>query len=255
MSVQLFDEPGCTTWQSPNHGALLTPAGMHPILVRMTAAILLLGIRPIWETIPREAERTDWPVIWVETQNDVASRRLEAAPRGAPMMLQRSEFHVVHYRGTGNFLFNFKNWRSACIPACWGCNFLYACTHRVPATEHPTAAADPYHPPPADTVEAATYEGWKQFRLLCDRCHGEDAEGTSFGPNLLLSLKPDGNTPNRAAFVALLISGPPDRGMPPAARLGLKPESFDGLYDYLEGRSAGRFLGGRPARRAPQALP
>ena len=41
---------------------------MHPVLVRVTAAVLLLGIRPIWETIPPEAERTDWPVIWLEAQ-------------------------------------------------------------------------------------------------------------------------------------------------------------------------------------------
>jgi hypothetical protein len=41
---------------------------LHPILVRVTAAVQLLGIQPIWETIPVTAERTDWPVIRAEAQ-------------------------------------------------------------------------------------------------------------------------------------------------------------------------------------------
>jgi hypothetical protein len=109
--------------------------------------------------------------------------------------------------------------------------------------------SDRYHTPPTDTLEPTTYEGWKQFRLLCDRCHSEDALGTSFGPNLLVSLKPDGSVPNRAAFVTLLLTRRPDRGIPAASRLGLEPKAFDGLYDYLEGRSSGKYLGGRPARK------
>jgi hypothetical protein len=126
-----------------------------------------------------------------------------------------------------------------------------SCGHRAPAPDPPRVdLSDRYHTPPADTLEPATYDGWKQFRLFCDRCHGEDALGTSFGPNLLVSLKPDGSVPTRAAFVALLLAGRPDRGMPAASRLGLEPRSFDGLYDYLEGRSSGKYLGGRPARRS-----
>lgn len=68
VSIILFDEPRATHWQPPHRGEPLTLAAAHPILVRVTAALLLLGIRPIWETIPPEAERTDWPVIWAEAQ-------------------------------------------------------------------------------------------------------------------------------------------------------------------------------------------
>jgi len=67
-SIILYDEPNALYWQAPHRGAPLTGAEMHPILVRVTAAMVLLGIRPIWETMPREAERTDWPVIWAEAQ-------------------------------------------------------------------------------------------------------------------------------------------------------------------------------------------
>lgn len=43
---------------------MLTPAEQHSILVRVAAAVLLLGVQPIWETNPPDAVRTDWPVIW-----------------------------------------------------------------------------------------------------------------------------------------------------------------------------------------------
>jgi hypothetical protein len=68
VSIILYDEPGAFRWQPPFQRELLSPAELHPILVRVTAAVLLLGVRPIWETMPRDAERTDWPVIWAEAQ-------------------------------------------------------------------------------------------------------------------------------------------------------------------------------------------
>ena len=111
------------------------------------------------------------------------------------------------------------------------------------------SVGDPYHPAPRDTLDRRTYEGWKRFRLDCDRCHGEDAEGTSFGPSLLDALKPTGAVPTRAAFDSLLTQGRPDKGMPNAEKLGLAPEQFEGIYDYLVGRSSGLYHGGRPAVR------
>ena len=81
-----------------------------------------------------------------------------------------------------------------------------------PANRPNLVALDPYHLPLSDTLDRATYEGWKQVRLLCDRCHGDDAQGT-------------------------------------AARLGLSPEKFDGLYRYPAERSSSQFFGGRPALR------
>jgi len=64
VSIILYDEPGRFRWEAPFRGEPLTHAEMHPILVRVTAAVLLLGVRPIWETMG--IERTDWPVIWAE---------------------------------------------------------------------------------------------------------------------------------------------------------------------------------------------
>lgn len=123
-----------------------------------------------------------------------------------------------------------------------------------PAPASPTpapavVAADPYHPPPRDTVEAAVYKGWQQMMLQCARCHGDDAQGTSFGPSLVLALGPDGRVPTRDEFLDVLVNGRSDKGMPSAAQMGIDSVYFEGLYQYLKGRSDGRLHGGRPARR------
>lgn len=66
VSIILYDEPHNTRWEPPHQDVKLTAPELHPILVRATASVLLLGIRPVWETMPAGAERADWPVIWAE---------------------------------------------------------------------------------------------------------------------------------------------------------------------------------------------
>jgi mono/diheme cytochrome c family protein len=131
-----------------------------------------------------------------------------------------------------------------------------ACSRAGPTASPPPAspaasasAADPYHPPPRDTVEVVAYKGWQQYSLQCARCHGEDGQGTSFAPSLVVALKPDGHAPSRGEFLEILTKGREDKGMPSAAKLGLDSLYFDGLYQYLKRRSDGRLHGGRPARR------
>jgi mono/diheme cytochrome c family protein len=119
----------------------------------------------------------------------------------------------------------------------------------TPPAASPAGVADPYHPPPRDTVDIAAYKGWQQYSLQCARCHGEDGQGTSFAPSLVVALRPDGHAPNREEFLGILTKGREDKGMPPAAKLGLDSLYFDGLYQYLKDRSDGRLHGGRPARR------
>jgi len=109
--------------------------------------------------------------------------------------------------------------------------------------------ADPYHPPPRDTVDVPLYKAWQQYSLQCARCHGEDAQGSSFGPSLLRALSPEGDVTTRDAFLDVLTHGRSDKGMPSAEKIGLDSVYFAGLFDYLKGRSDGRLHGGRPARR------
>lgn len=111
------------------------------------------------------------------------------------------------------------------------------------------SAHDTYHPAPRDTVPAAAYDGWKQYSLHCARCHGEEAQGTSFAPSLLTALTADGSIPSQERFFALLSEGRASKGMPSAGTMGLDSAYFAGLYQYLKGRSDGVLHGGRPARR------
>ncbi len=80
-----------------------------------------------------------------------------------------------------------------------------------------TAAADaplrdPYHTAPLDTVPQQVYDGWKQFNLNCARCHGEDAQGTTIAPHLIVSLKPDGPINTKELFVQTVCAGRPAQG-------------------------------------------
>jgi mono/diheme cytochrome c family protein len=118
-----------------------------------------------------------------------------------------------------------------------------------PASPPATPVSDPYHPRPRDTVDVALYKAWQQYSLQCARCHGEDGLGTSFGPNLIEAMKPGGDVPTREDFFSILHQGREDKGMPPASKVGVDSMYFEGLYQYLKGRSEGRYHGGRPARR------
>ena len=145
---------------------------------------------------------------------------------------------------------------TAALGAVVGCH-RSAADQPAPAAEQsaPTPAAttpaepDPYHPPPRDTVDVPLYKAWQQYSLQCARCHGEDAQGSSFGPSLLEALRPDGAVPTREEFLKVLAGERSDTGMPSAEKMGLDSVYFAGLYDYLKGRSEGRYHGGRPARR------
>jgi len=115
--------------------------------------------------------------------------------------------------------------------------------------EAAVATPDPYHSAPRDTVELPVYKGWQQFMLHCSRCHGEEAQATSFAPSLVMGLRPEGDVPDRERFITTLRDGRPKEGMPSATTMGLDSAYFDGLYQYLKGRSDGRLHSGRPARR------
>jgi hypothetical protein len=106
---------------------------------------------------------------------------------------------------------------------------------------------DKYHQAPKDTVDQATYDGWKQYNLNCARCHGEDVLGSTIAPHLVMSLKPDGpiNTPE--LFTQVVCAGRPEKGMPSWCALGLEPAKISQIYSYVKGRSEGKLQPGRPA--------
>jgi mono/diheme cytochrome c family protein len=122
----------------------------------------------------------------------------------------------------------------------------------TPSGETQTATAplrDAYHQAPKDTVDQATYDGWKQYNLNCARCHGEDVLGTTIAPHLIVSLKPDGPINTQESFVQVVCAGRPEKGMPAWCSLGMDPAKINQIYSYVKGRSEGKIGPGRPARK------
>ena len=106
-----------------------------------------------------------------------------------------------------------------------------------------------YHPVASDTLPAATYAGWEQFQVNCSRCHGQDAEGTSFAPSLVEALGPGGPVENETTFLSIACNGVPGTGMPAWCKLGLGEDKLRQVYLYLSGRASGVIHPGRPAER------
>jgi mono/diheme cytochrome c family protein len=125
----------------------------------------------------------------------------------------------------------------------------------TPATTpaQPEASAplrDAYHTAPLDTVSQEVYAGWKQFNLNCARCHGEDVQGTTIAPHLIVSLRPDGPINTKEIFVQTVCAGRPAKGMPAWCALGLDMEKINQIYAYVKGRSDSKIHPGRPAVKA-----
>jgi mono/diheme cytochrome c family protein len=118
------------------------------------------------------------------------------------------------------------------------------------SAEQTTASAplrDPYHPAPLDTVSQQVYNGWKQFNLNCARCHGEDVQGTTIAPHLIVSLRPDGPINTKELFIQTVCAGRPAKGMPSWCALGMEMPTIESIYSYVKGRSDSKIHPGRPA--------
>jgi mono/diheme cytochrome c family protein len=120
----------------------------------------------------------------------------------------------------------------------------------APTTEASAPLRDPYHQAPLDTVSQQVYDGWKQFNLNCARCHGEDAQGTTIAPHLIVSLKPDGPINTKELFVQTVCAGRPAKGMPSWCSLGMEIPTIEAIYAYVKGRSDAKIHPGRPAVRS-----
>lgn len=117
----------------------------------------------------------------------------------------------------------------------------------APTTEASAPLRDQYHPAPKDTVSQQVYDGWKQFNLNCARCHGEDVQGTTIAPHLIVSLRPDGPIKTKELFVQTVCDGRPEKGMPAWCPLGMEMPTIEAIYAYVKGRSDAQIHPGRPA--------
>jgi mono/diheme cytochrome c family protein len=109
---------------------------------------------------------------------------------------------------------------------------------------------DQYHQAPRDTVTQEVYDGWKQYNLNCARCHGEDVQGTTIAPHLLVSLKPEGPVNTKELFIKTVCDGRPANGMPSWCQLGMEIPTIEKIYAYVKGRSEAKLGQGRPALKS-----
>jgi len=129
----------------------------------------------------------------------------------------------------------------------------------APATAPTTAVAAA--PAGSTTVKADTgnsddhllvtpqvYEGWKMFAVYCYRCHGVDAMGGAFAPNLRKSVSSEGSV-THDVFVTTVTYGRTALGMPTWRGL-LSPEQIEDLWLYVNARSSGKLAPGRPHKAA-----
>ena len=91
-------------------------------------------------------------------------------------------------------------------------------------------------------VTEEVFTGWLQFNSTCFRCHGLDATGSSYAPDLRKSLR-DGMTEQR--FIAIAMIGVKAKGMPAWAGFYDEPEMMQ-IYRYVKARSLGLVTEGRP---------
>jgi mono/diheme cytochrome c family protein len=106
-----------------------------------------------------------------------------------------------------------------------------------------------YHPEALDTLPSDTYAGWELFQVNCSRCHGQDAQGTSFAPSLVEALGPTGPVKTEAAFLSITCNGVPGTGMPDWCKLGLAEDKRRQIYLYVSGRARGTIHPGRPVEK------
>jgi len=120
---------------------------------------------------------------------------------------------------------------------------------RVPATPI-TAAAMLDTARDSLLVTDKEYQGWKWFHVYCYRCHGIDAMGGTFAPNLRQSVSPQG-TVTHDVFLQTVTNGRPTKGMPNWGAL-LDSTQIEELYAYVMARSQVRLAPGRPHRASDQ---
>lgn len=109
-----------------------------------------------------------------------------------------------------------------------------------PAAGTPGAEPPPYTVIDGDKVDAGTFEGWKTWRAMaCERCHGATQDGL-VGP----SLNADLQVISKDDFIACVLSGRIDKGMPNFGTTQRVLDNLDNLYAFLKGRSDGKIKAG-----------
>jgi mono/diheme cytochrome c family protein len=93
------------------------------------------------------------------------------------------------------------------------------------------------------------YQGWKQFSANCERCHGQDALGSSLAPDLRKSINQGSvlgtGKLTHDLFIGTVVAGRPAKGMPTWGPV-LSKDQMEQIWAYLNARASGKLAAGRP---------
>jgi cytochrome c len=106
----------------------------------------------------------------------------------------------------------------------------------------PVTTSFPIFQPGTQKVTQTVFRGYELFDSYCFRCHGADAIGGEYAPNLRASLN-NGMTENQ--FLSIAMEGRKAQGMPAWAGF-FSPQDIDAIYQYTKARAVGAVDVGTP---------
>jgi mono/diheme cytochrome c family protein len=99
-------------------------------------------------------------------------------------------------------------------------------------------------------VDKKTFNGWRRYTESCLRCHGPDGAGSSYGPDLVDSVKHT----TEDEFNEVVVNGRTNVNassnsvMPPFGEVEDVVTYLDDIWAYLKARADGALGRGRPPR-------
>jgi len=117
------------------------------------------------------------------------------------------------------------------------------------AVENEPAAHKPYTVEDGK-VDKKTFNGWRRYTESCMRCHGPDGAGSSFGPELVESVK----HMTQDDFNEVVVNGRTNVNaantsvMPPFGEVEDVVTYLDDIWAYLKARADSVLGRGRPPR-------
>lgn len=91
----------------------------------------------------------------------------------------------------------------------------------------------PVFQPGTHKVTKSVFRGYELFNSYCFRCHGEDAIGSEYAPDLRVVIK---NGMTREQMTRIAMEGIKAKGMPSWAGF-FSPEQLKAIYQYTAGRA------------------
>jgi mono/diheme cytochrome c family protein len=99
-------------------------------------------------------------------------------------------------------------------------------------------------------ADKKTFNGWRRYTESCMRCHGPDGAGSSYGPDLVDSVKqmPQDEFNEIVVNGRTNVSAASNSVMPPFGEVEDVVIYLDDIWAYLKARADGALGRGRPPR-------